>query len=169
MSSLPTEKDKQSELGLWSTVQQTLDHALQVAAVVLGRTVSPANVGLLSLHFQGRRTHTAEAKTAQKRPFYRGNTDFCSEDCSSKSCEKKKTLKTWIPTNGKTESDLDSTSLVIFILFLPTVGWTLFSAFSFLKRGHSFKSALIWDCAYGTSVLHCHCVFKLFLFLFSFF
>lgn len=30
------------------------------------------------------------------------------------------------------------------------------------KRGHSFKSALIWDCAQGTSVLHCHCVFKVF-------
>lgn len=51
----------------------------------------------------------------------------------------------------------------LFFLSLLTVGWTLFSAFSFLER----EDIVLSQHWFGTvpmaqSVLHCHCVFKLF-------
>lgn len=46
-------------------MQQILHPVLEVELNNPG-ALGPAGVGLLSLHFQGRRTHIEEAKTAQK-------------------------------------------------------------------------------------------------------
>ena len=51
----------------------------------------------------------------------------------------------------------------LFFLFLLTVDWTLFSAFSFLEREDKILSQHWFGIVpKAQSVLHCHCVFKLF-------
>ena len=66
VNSLPTEKDSEHEL-------VSLKHKCSKSSTLLYRwswnspgALGPAGVSFLSLHFQGRRTHTEKAKTAQK-------------------------------------------------------------------------------------------------------